>query len=99
MSDDDSRLLRYTPFVTLCLFALFIVACVVCVIPNLFFIEFNTSDIEDNTSALTVGGHVSNLLVQADADIQLLHEDMKVLHDLLGAAADLLVQIRDNTAK
>jgi len=76
----------------------FIAVCAATVIPNLYFIEANTSDIEENTSHLVQGGHLADLLVQADTDIKVIHEDMKVLHGLLEAAAGILVKIEANTA-
>ncbi len=83
--------------VTLILFVVFIIVCVVCVVPNLYFIEFNTADIEDNTSQLNPKGHISDLLLIADGDIKQLHDDMLILHDLLTTAAGILIDIRSNT--
>lgn len=92
--------------ITLLLFVAFVIVCVVCVVPNLYYIERNTADIEDNTANLNTGSQLGSalantlpqLLTVADGDIKALHDDMIVLHDLLCAAAALLQKIEANTA-
>eukprot|EP00013_Stygamoeba_regulata_P007595 CAMPEP_0177643756 /NCGR_PEP_ID=MMETSP0447-20121125/8318_1 /TAXON_ID=0 /ORGANISM="Stygamoeba regulata, Strain BSH-02190019" /LENGTH=103 /DNA_ID=CAMNT_0019146059 /DNA_START=34 /DNA_END=345 /DNA_ORIENTATION=- len=82
---------------TLVLFVIFTIVVLICVVPNLYWIEQNTSDIEDNTENLNKGGLVPELLLIADGDIKQLHEDLLTTHELLRYAAGLLEKIEANT--
>ena len=82
---------RYIPIATFVVFILFVLICAVTVIPTLYHIEDNTSNIDENTNHLSTDGHIAELF-------NLLHEDVKELHSLLESAGSIMSKIEANTA-
>ena len=80
---DDNKLATFSVFITLILFIILIIVVCATIIPELY-------NIDDNTSQLNPGGVISLGLDQ-------LHEDLLVVQAQLNLAAGLLIGINAST--
>jgi len=100
--EGSSKITAATTIATFVLFFVFVVVGVVCIVPNLYWIEHNTANLNDGSHISdqlnTLHHDISSLdgdINQLHEDIVTLHKDLKVMIGQLNLAAEVLVAIRD----